>query len=383
MGKFIARLFGVILIAAVVAAATLWYARSEVQTLQKLQYKIGNPAGVETLEPVMIGGVEQWIHARGQNRDNPVLLYIHGGPGGAMIGSTARFTWAWEDYFTVVQWDQRQAGKSYQPYDQLADTMNLEQFTNDTLEVIDYLRKTYNKEKIFVLGHSWGSYLGMQAVKQKPEWIHAYIGLGQVVSGYDNERALFEHTMEQAERLNDTEALSRLKTMAPYPNADDTTEDWLAKVFDVRDILSGLTGEVGEHHKTYAETLSWFGKSTYVSPELSLADLYHSIAGDDTLTGFRREFERFNLPKEIGYDFDVPIFFFTGKYDWQTPRAVSERYLNEINAPYKELVWFNESSHFVVTEEPGRFLMALVNKVLPFATEGYKEDVEETAEAVE
>jgi pimeloyl-ACP methyl ester carboxylesterase len=141
-------------------AALLW-AREAMQKHLTTTYAVQNPKGIEELKQVKIGGVDQWLHIRGRNRDNPVLLYLHGGPGGPMIGSADAIQRPWEDYFTVVQWDQRQTGKSYYPANDETDPLTVEQFIRDTEEVILFLRRHLKQDKLFVLGHSWGSVLGM------------------------------------------------------------------------------------------------------------------------------------------------------------------------------------------------------------------------------
>ena len=123
--------------------------------------KIVTPNGVERLEKVRIGGIEQWVSIRGTDKRNPVLLFIHGGPGYVSIPMSWWFSRGWEEYFTVVQWDQRGAGKTYLINDpkSVAPTLTLERMVADTEEMISWVRKDLGKQKIFVLGHSWGSYL--------------------------------------------------------------------------------------------------------------------------------------------------------------------------------------------------------------------------------
>src|SRR5579862_547648 len=134
-----------------------------------LQHKVAqaraitSPNGIESLEPVRIGGIDQWIEVRGQDVNNPILLFIHGGPGIAFMPLSGSFQGPWEKYFTVVQWDQRGAGKTYTSNDEELQrrTMNIPQMEEDTLEVANYLRTRFKRDKIFVIGHSWGSVLGL------------------------------------------------------------------------------------------------------------------------------------------------------------------------------------------------------------------------------
>ena len=141
--------------------AALMWAREVLQQHLTTTYAVTDPKGIEELKPVKIGGVDQWLHIRGRNRNNPVLLWLHGGPGGSIIGCSGEdaILRPWEDYFTVVLWDQRQTGKSYYPEKDETEPLTVQQFIEDTEEVIQYLRNYLDKDKLFVLGASWALYL--------------------------------------------------------------------------------------------------------------------------------------------------------------------------------------------------------------------------------
>src|SRR5262249_34089654 len=146
--------------------------------------RIVNPGGVEQLEKVQIGGIDQWVSIRGADRRNPVLLYIHGGPGYVSIPMSWWFTRGLEEYFTVVQWDQRAAGKTFLLTDpaKIASTVTTEQMIGDVEEMAGWVRREFGKDKIFVLGHSYGSFLGLQVAQRHPEWLYAYIGVCQSIN---------------------------------------------------------------------------------------------------------------------------------------------------------------------------------------------------------
>jgi proline iminopeptidase len=161
---------------------------------------IRSPNGIDSLEAIRIGGIDQWIEVRGQNVNNPILLFIHGGPGVAFIPMGSTFQDPWEKYFTVVQWDQRGAGKTYESNGKELQrrTMNLAQMEQDTLEVTNYLRTRFKREKIFVVGHSWGSMLGLWLAHEHPEMIYAFVGTGQAVSMQQNEAAGYRIVLQAA-----------------------------------------------------------------------------------------------------------------------------------------------------------------------------------------
>ena len=194
--------------------ALLW-AREVLQQHLTATYSVKDPKGIEELKPVKIGGVDQWLHIRGRNRDNPILLYLHGGPGSSTIGTMDAITRPWEDYFTVVHWDQRQSGKSYYPVNNEVDSITVQKMIEDTERVIQYIRRHLKQEKLFVLGHSWGSVLGMHMVKRQPSWLHAYIGIGQYTSTVDAEKVLYERLLSHAMEQEESHLIAKLKVITP------------------------------------------------------------------------------------------------------------------------------------------------------------------------
>ena len=351
--------------------AALMWAREVLQKHQTRSYAVQDPNGIEELKAVKIGGVDQWLHIRGRNRNNPVLLYLHGGPGGAMIGSMDAVQRPWEDYFTIVHWDQRQTGKSYYPADDENTPLTIDQFVSDTEEVIQYLRSNLNQEKIVLLGHSWGTVLGMHMVQRHPEWLHAYIAIGQVVSLIEGERLIYRRLLELAKEQSNDEIIAHLESIAPYPAPDCPAESFVDNAVYLRTELSRFAGETLMHHTFFEDVLKIWSFGNTISPHLTLTDLSNGVLGD--VQGlwrdlsFTRQFMDINLPRDVGSSFEIPVFFFTGAHDGQTPVTLSDQWFSEIKAPHKELIHFQESAHDVKSEEPGKFLVALVNKVLPFA----------------
>ena len=351
--------------------ALLW-AREVLQQHLTTTYAVNDPKGIEELKSVKIGGVDQWLHIRGRNRNNPVLLYLHGGPGFPIIGLMDAMLRPWEDYFTIVLWDQRQTGKSYYPANDETTPLTVDQFIGDTEEVIQHLRQHLNQDKLFVLGHSWGSVLGMHMVKRHPGWLHAYIGVGQVVNAMDNERVLYERLLCHAREQKENQLIAKLEDIAPYPDSNHPEKSFAENCDFVRRELSHLAGETGIHHFPLGDGAKMFAFDRLISPHLTLTDISHLLLGGKIALfrspyTFTKEFFEIDLPNDVGSSFEVPVFFFSGTHDWQTPVSLSDQWFSQINAPYKELVHFEESSHVIVNEEPGKVLVALVNKVLPLA----------------
>ena len=352
--------------------AALMWAREVLQNHITTTYAVQDPLGIEELKPISIGGVGQWLHIRGRNRNNPVLLYLHGGPGFSHIGVMDAIQRPWDDYFTEVQWDQRQTGKSYYPADDENAPLTINRFIEDTEEVIQYLREYLKQEKLFLMGGSWGTVLGMHMVKRHPEWLHAYIGFGQVVNMIDNERVMYERLLDYVIKQKSHENIAKLKSIAPYPDPNRPVKSYLNNAAYIRRELSSLAGEAGMHHLFWDDLGKMFNFERTISPHLSLTDISNVVLGDEDATSrapyiLAKEFLAIDLPTDIGCSFQAPIFFFSGRHDWHTPVSLSDQWFSEINAPYKELIHFEESSHCVVNEEPGKVLVALVTKVLPFA----------------
>ena len=322
--------------------------------------KISTPEGIEALETVDIEGSKQWISIRGLNRKNPVLLMIHGGPGSPILPLSWAFQAPWEDFFTVVQWDQRGAGKSYntETLEELQKTVSPDRIVKDAEAITAYLRKRLNQEKIFVMGFSWGTYVGVHLAKIRPEWLHAYIGVGQT-SGPEGEKYIYERLLQLARKANHQEAIRELEGIAPYPVDDDT---FLRKINLVRKWARVFDG-------------GWYGRRDFDlfyalqdwAPEYTQADVnvqgaVYRLAGTNIVPPMkRRDF------RDLGPKFECPVIFLMGRYDLHTPYAKAREYFDWLQAPKKKFVTFERSAHFMMFEEPGRFLLSLVNDVLPLA----------------
>ena len=193
---------------------------------------IQSPNGVQEGMYVKIGGIDQWIQIRGEDRGNPVILFVHGGPGGSTIPITSGWQ-PWEKYFTVVQWDQRGAGRTFRTTgESVAATMTLAQMTQDGVEVAEFLRAHLHKDRIVLVAHSWGSFLGIHIVKQRPDLFHAYVGTGQVVGKQTFEKQ-FDLVVTRLKALalasNNRQALTELASISTSPGYSMTRPDVLEK----------------------------------------------------------------------------------------------------------------------------------------------------------
>src|SRR5438552_1261540 len=183
--------------------------------------KVVSSNGIDEAKAIEIGGIRQWITVRSRDRRNPVLLVIHGGPAAPDLPNRYLFEGPWTDYFTVVEWDQRGAGKTYRLNDPatVAPTINKEQMVQDAEQVGAHLRSTYGRKKIFVLGHSWGTILGLSLAERRPDWLYAYIGVGQIINMREGETAGYAWVLEEARKAGNAQAINELMAIAPYPEA--------------------------------------------------------------------------------------------------------------------------------------------------------------------
>ena len=322
--------------------------------------QVVTPDGVQSLEKVRLGGIDQWISIRGADRDNPVLLYLHGGPAQPMMPASWTFQRAWEDFFTVVQWDQRATGKTYLASDpgEVEDTIRIQRYVDDTLELIALLRERFGKDKVVVLGHSWGSIIGMEVLLQKPEWLHAYVGLGQVISVEESERLGYEYALGQARAEGNREAIAELDALAPYPGTDPLHRDRIGMQRKWSIHYGGLSAYRNNAHQYFA--------SQRLSPDYSEGD--RRAIHEGSMLTLDRVLAQWNAVDYRGvHAVGAPVVMFMGRHDHTTPSRQAADWIARVEAPAREAVWFEHSAHLAPIEEPGRVLFALVDRVRPFA----------------
>jgi proline iminopeptidase len=322
---------------------------------------ITSPTGINSLDPVRIGGIDEWVQVRGQNVNNPILLVIHGGPGIAFIPLARSFQGPWENRFTVVEWDQRGAGKTYasNSKDLQRRTMHVPQMEQDTLDVVNYLRHRFHRRKIFVMGHSWGSLLGLWLAHEHPDLLYAYVGVGQVVNPKQNDEVAYRDALQEASNTHNQQAVRELESNAPSPDVDlrkgQTTENWQA-------VLLGPPSN-GVAFMNMRRLLS----DLVSAPEYSLADDFSFPRGQlFSLAILIPQARKVDLT-QLGSHFRVPIFFFEGRHDPFARPSLIWSYYQTIQAPHKEFVWFENSGHFPFFEENRTFADELFRRVLPLA----------------
>jgi proline iminopeptidase len=324
--------------------------------------RIVTPHGVQDTFDVVLGGARQVVNVRGADRANPILLFVHGGPGAVEMPVAWAFQRPWEDFFTVVQWDQRGAGRSFPLNDPktLAPTLTPDRYRDDTIELIELLCRKYNQHKVFLLGHSWGSIVGLSVAIQRPDLLYAYIGMGQIIDFRENERLGYEWTLQQARQEQNTRAVRELEALRPYPGPG---------AFDVQKMTTERQWSI--HYGALAagrDNADFYFHAPRLSPLYTAADLKAWDEGSQfTIATI--------FPKLAGITFQdvkqlsVPLFLFMGRHDYTTPWPIAQGWLDRLQAPRKAMVWFGNSAHLPMIEEPGHMLKALLDSVRPLARE--------------
>lgn len=338
---------------------------SEVADFQKLEptlkflrarnertYAITAASGIDEASYVKIGGIEQWITIRGENRNNPVLLFLHGGPGDATNPWGFAAFRSWLKYFTVVQWDQRGTGRTFGRNRASASTITPDRMVQDGIELSELLKKRLHKDKIVLVGHSWGSVLGFLMVKARPDLFYAFVGTGQVAAVFSqSSAAAYTALLERASRDANEQAIKELKEIGPPPYKDGkgfgVIHKW-AMLFEGADVH--LASALG-----FALT----------APGYSVGDIDDWFDGQrasgEHLEPYFDELDR----KLVGGELAVPVFVIQGAEDYNTPVSLARMYLDSLHAPRKAFLTIEDAGHFAVFTKQDEFLKDLKAQVLP------------------
>ncbi|SHJ26594.1 Pimeloyl-ACP methyl ester carboxylesterase [Clostridium cavendishii DSM 21758] len=313
------------------------------------------PNSIAKLEKVNINGKNEWISIRGKSTDKPLLLFLAGGPGGTQMAATRDKLKDLEEHFIVVNWDQPGSGKSYNAVSSHTE-LSTERYVSDAYELTKYLCKKFNKDKIYVVGESWGSALGILLAQKHPELFYAFIGTGQMVDFKETEKLDYNFVLKLAKERNDNKLIKKLETQGPPPYYEENA------LMKQKNYLMYITNYMVKNPAISNSNYNTF--SDIAGPEYGLYDKVNYFRG---LVKSMNNF----YPKLYDVDFrkqakkiDVPVYFFEGRHDVNAPTELAEEYYNLLNAPSKKNIWFEHSGHDVWRNEPEKFIDTLVNIVL-------------------
>lgn len=293
-----------------------------------------------------LGGTPQQIMISG-DETKPVLLFCHGGPGTPTMSFLRKWNQPLMDMFLLITWDQRGCGRS-NTKDLDPDTINIDTIRSDTHQLTAYIKQRFNREKIFIMGHSFGATLALSVIKEKPEDYYAYFAVSQFVNTAKNEKACYDFLVGEATKAGDKKVLRKLMDVgAPV---DGYYKRPIKDLMAVKQLVSKYKGDARNGNAT----LSILGM-------ILLSKEYGFLRAGQSIGGIQLSLEKVGLSlRGIAYDethtkLDIPVYFFSGDYDQLTPQQVLREYFTTIEAPHKELICFKESAHSPLWEEGDKF----------------------------
>jgi pimeloyl-ACP methyl ester carboxylesterase len=299
---------------------------------------------------IKIGGIKQGMFIRSKNINNPVLLYVHGGPAFPNYFLIDKFKPGLEDYFTVCYWEQRGGGLSYSPEVKL-ESMTFNQLASDAIEVTNYLRKRFGKQKIFIMAHSGGTPIALIAVSKEPELFCAYIAMAQITNQIESEKIAYNYMLEQYSKVRNQKSIDELKKY-PVFESDSNIVSFYKSI--IRDQSMHELG-IGTMHKMKSVFWDifvpvWTCKAYTLEEKINIWKSKFSFLPKTNLIN---EMFTTDFASKI-QKLDIPIYFFSGKYDLTVNVDLSKAYLAKLRAPMKRFYIFNNSAHSPLFEEPKR-----------------------------
>lgn len=307
--------------------------------------------GIAEMIELELNDRKQWISIRSWDKNNPVLLFLAGGPGGTQMAAVRHELMELEKYFVVVNWDQPGSGKSY--YAEKTHNITVETYIQDGYALTEYLTKRFSKNKIYLIGESWGSALGIFLVSKYPQFYHALIGTGQMIDFAETERMDYAMAMEIAQNNGDAELVEKLTANGepPYYGKNVT---WKSAVY-LNYLSMAMTNNPKIHNSGY-NTLR-----DICSPEYGLLDKINYVRG--IVNTYNQVYQQlYEIDMRTDYTkLEVPVYFFLGKHDINAPTALVEEYEQILDAPDKKIVWFEHSGHNPWINERDKFVREVLS----------------------
>lgn len=292
---------------------------------------------VDSTGTITVGGIKQFVSVKSRDNSKPLLLFLHGGPGGSVMRYSDKFTHKLQEHFIVVQWDQRETGETLR-HNASPVPLTLSVFQDDTHELINKLLERFNRQKLYLAGHSWGTALGFHIARKYPELLYAYMPIGPMINQLESERIILEMMQEKAKKENNVQEMEELNMVkVPFENGEQLYyhRKWLFRFI-------GSKTKLSKHYVT-----SW--AATWLK-------VYNEACKD-------------NLIKSL-QEVNCPVYFFAGRKDYQTNSFIAEGYYQKLVAPKKGFFWFERSAHALPTSEPDLLQETVINKVLAETFQG-------------
>jgi len=320
------------------------------------QLKIVEARGIVEERFVKIGGIDQWIGIRGEDKTNPVLLVVHGGPGSSGSIFTPHIR-TWERKFTVVQWDQRGSGKTFGRTGRRGSgEVNMDRLTSDGIEVAEYLCSRLRKDRIFLLANSFGTTFGMDIARRRPDLLYAYVGADQNVGMVSKREERHVEVMDRLRAAGLVKGVKVLERIGPEP------ERWTPD-----DFTAVARWTMKSDARGFKQTMKFLKSSIWYTPGWKLTDIHSFVSG------MKFSMERL-LPEASRYDawrqgtrFEIPIFIFQGANDVLLTPELARAYFLDLEAPIKRMTLISDVGHFAAFQRPEQVLGELLTHVRPLA----------------
>jgi proline iminopeptidase len=352
VGLYIRRTVAVVASAAMIALAARLARPASTSAVHDAE---GNkvPGSIAELIRVEIGGHDLSMMIRGTSTDNPILLFLAGGPGGSEVGAMRKHLASLEQDFLVVTWDQRGTGKSADQIEPTA-TLTFDNAIKDTIEVTNYLRSRFGQDKVYLVGQSYGSTLGVRAVQQRPELFAAFVGVGQMVSQRETDTIFYDDTLAWAIKTGDNDLAKRLTDIGPPPYSN---------LFNYEPVLSYEHEVYPYDHRLNAEGEGGFSENIF-EPEYSLIQQVHNLGAFlDTFSIIYPQLQEIDFRADAS-QLDIPVYLVMGAHEAPGRADPAREWFAMLEAPRKELVVFNTSGHRPLFEQPDEFQQFMTDTVL-------------------
>jgi pimeloyl-ACP methyl ester carboxylesterase len=285
---------------------------------------------IDSVAVLKIGGIKQVITLKGKDTSKPLLLFLHGGPGNSVMSYAEIFTGKLEEHFIVVQWDQREVGKTLAA-NKSPRPLTVRQFEDDTSQLIDTLLKRFDRSKLYLAGHSWGTYLGFHIALNYPDVLYAYMAICPMINQLESEQIVLDLMKAKAAGTQNKVAMHELGLVRiPFQNAD--------QLYFHRKWVLNFMGSKAKITKS--KVREWSLKWLPIFNEASKQNLFANAS-----------------------ELKCPVYFFVGRNDYQTNSMITQRYFDALKAPSKELYWFQRSAHALPTTEPDKLQSIIIEHV--------------------